>query len=169
MNAGHRCGPLPWAPALALVASLLLAAPALARHEGDHHVGYYYPDPEQIETYKARAQTLEGADRRRRIGFVVSLVSAMLQRPYAPTFAIFVKGDDADKLILVSYREGRLNTIYRVRALLATLTSVARTTPIFQEFSVEDIFTFLDLLKMLGFKQITVSDGNTFAHQILIE
>jgi hypothetical protein len=64
--------------------------------------------------------------------------------------------------------EDRLGTIYRVRALLATLTASARMTPIFRENGVEDLLTFLDLLKMLGFKQITVSDGDKFAHQILL-
>ena len=28
---------------------------------------------------------------------------------------------------------------------------------------------FLDLLKMLGFESVTVSDGDKFAHQVLIE
>ena len=93
----------------------------------------------------------------------------MRERPYPPTFAVFPKGSQAQKLIIVSNLAGRLNTVYRARALLATLTSVARTTPIFREYAVEDIFTFLDLLKMLGFTQVTVSDGDSFAHQIKLK
>lgn len=142
------------------------AKPAL---KGDRHAGYYYPKPAEIEVYEARATTLPGADRRRRVGFVVTLVNAMMTKPFPPGAAFFAKGDDAEKLIIISNRTGQLDTIYRVRALLATLTSSARATPIFTEFNVEDVFTFLDLAVMLGFKQITVSDGDTFSHQILLK
>ncbi len=135
----------------------------------DRHAGYYYPPPTSVEVYKARARILEEANRRRRIGFVIAAVGSMRERPYPPTFAIFPKGSEAQKLIIVSNQTGRLDTVYRVRALLATLTSVARTTPIFEEFAVQEIFTFLDLLKMLGFTQVTVSDGDTFTHQIKLE
>ncbi len=142
---------------------------AVAQEKTDRYVGYYYPKPAAIEVYRARARTLPEADRRRRIGFVIGVVKQMRQRPYPPEYAVFAKGGKAHKLIIVSNRAGRLNTIYRVRALLATLTSVARTTPIFREYNVEDYFTFLDLVKMLGFELVTVSDGDTFTHQIVLE
>jgi hypothetical protein len=29
--------------------------------------------------------------------------------------------------------------------------------------------TFLDLAKMLGFKQITISDGDKFSHQVFLK
>jgi hypothetical protein len=135
----------------------------------DQHTGYYYPKPAEIEVYEARATTLPGADRRCRIGFVVTLVNAMMTKPFPPGAAFFAKRDDAEMLIIVSNRTGQLDTIYRVRALLATLTSSARATPIFTDFNVEDFFTFLDLAVMLGFKQITVSDDEAFSHQILLK
>jgi hypothetical protein len=34
---------------------------------------------------------------------------------------------------------------------------------------VAEVFTFFDLLKILGFDQITISDGDGFAHQVLLE
>lgn len=165
----------------ALVAGALVAvgAAGAADHSGpakvakqtthgtiDRHVGYYYPKPGQIETYRSRARTRQQADRRMRIGFVVAVVTGMGENPFPPTASFFSKGDDASKLIIVSNRPGRLNTIYRVRAFLATLTANARATPMFHDMRVEDSFTFLDLLKLLGFKQVTVSDGDSFAHQI---
>ena len=153
---------------LALAMSIFAIAPAAAE-EGDRHEGYYYPKPAEVEVYKARSKGLEEADRRHRIGFVVGVVNATLERPYPPPVAVFAKGAEAEKLIIVSNVEGRLDTIYRVRAYLATLTSSARMTPIFREYHVEDWFTFFDLANMLGFKQITVSDGDKFAHQILLE
>ena len=51
----------------------------------------------------------------------------------------------------------------------AILTHIARESPMFVSFKVEEIFTFLDLLKLLGFEQLTVTDGDRFAHQILIK
>lgn len=152
-----------------LIALLFVAAPLTLSAAADRHAGYYYPEPQTIETYISRAQKIDGVQRRQRIGFVVGFTQAILSLPYAPPYAIFVKGDDAEKLLIIGYQDGRLDTIYRVRALLAQLTSTARTMPIFQKFEVEDIFTYLDLLKMMGFAQITVSDGDAFAHQIIIQ
>ncbi len=139
-----------------------------AQDKADKYVGYYYPKPAAIEIYKARAAVLPGANRKRRIAFIVAVVNERLQRPYPPTYSLFPKGGRAHKLIIVSNLPGQLNTIYRVRALLATMTSVARTLPIFRQHSVEDDFTFLDLMKMLGFESVTVSDGESFTHQIIL-
>jgi hypothetical protein len=38
-----------------------------------------------------------------------------------------------------------------------------------RELQVESIFNFLDFCKMLGFTELTVSDGRTYAHRIVIE
>jgi len=53
-----------------------------------------------------------------------------------------------------------------VRALLADLTNNARTTPIFEESGAPEELTFLDLLTLLDFTSLTVSDGIGFTHQI---
>ncbi len=139
-----------------------------AQDKPDRYVGYYYPKPAAIEIYKARAAVLPGANRKRRVAFIVHVVNERLQRPYPPTYSLFPKGGRAHKLIIISNLPGQLNTIYRVRALLATMTSVARSLPIFRDHSVEDDFTFLDLMKMLGFESVTVSDGESFTHQIIL-
>lgn len=154
-------------PLLVLVLSIWSFASDL--YAQDRHAGFYYPSPQSIETYVSRATALPDAGRRQRIGFVVSVVDQMNRRPYPPVVSVFAKGDFAEKLIIVAMEPGRLDTIYRVRAYLAALTSEARQTPIFAEYSVEDIFTFLDFLKLMGFERLTVSDGDTFAHQINIE
>ena len=155
--------------ALVALLAAALCGPVAAQAPRDRHAGYYYPPPISIETYKPRSKILKDSNRSRRIGFVINLIGSMRQLPYPPVFDIFPKGEGAQKLIIVSKRAGRLNTIYRVRGLLATLTSVARTMPIFVNNHVETLFTFLDLLKMLGFIQITVTDGAAFAHQIKLE
>ncbi len=157
------------AAGLALAMAVAAASgPAAAQDRADKYVGYYYPKPAAMEVYRARAAVLPGANRKRRIAFIVAVVNERLQRPYPPTYSLFPKGGRAHTLIIVGNLPGRLNTIYRVRALLATMTSVARTLPIFRENSVEDDFTFLDLMKMLGFESVTVRDGESFTHQIIL-
>jgi len=159
------------AAAMAVVMSLAsgLAQAQTEAQSQDRHAGYYYPPPESTETYVSRALTLEEAGRNTRLGFVVGITQQMMSRPYAPNFAIFAKGDEAEKLIIVSLRDGNLNTIYRARALFAMLTSIARTTRFLSDLGVADFFTFFDLAKLLGFTRITISDGANFAHQIIIQ
>ena len=137
--------------------------------EGDHHEGYYYPKPGSFEHYPARVYSLPESDRVRRQAFVIGLTKQLVGGQYAPSYAIFAKGDVSDKLIIVALGDGQLNTIYRARALLATFTSVARSTKFFQQNTQPDEATFLDLLKLLGFKRVTISDGREFAHQIIID
>lgn len=136
----------------------------------DRHADYYYPAPQSTERYEARAQLLPEASRRSRIAFVTHVMNEMIRKnPYPPQYAVFAKGEEAEKMIIVSLTGDSYDTLYRMRALLAVLTAVARTTPLFKEEQVEDYYTYLDLCKMLGFKQLTVSDGKKFAHQIRID
>lgn len=148
----------------------ILPPPAQAAEPSeDRHSGYYYPEPDSQEAYTARAQTLPEANRRLRIGFVTGASQAMAARAYAPRFALFAKGEQAEKLVIVALADGPIDTLYRGRAVLADLTAMSRVLPIFKEFGVQDWFTFLDLAKMMGFRQITISDGRAFAHQIIIQ
>lgn len=150
------------------VFALLFVVLAAAVRAEDRHEGYYYPEVTSTEEYVSRAIQLPDSSRWRRIGFVTGMTRGLSELPYAPAYAIFAKGEQAEKLIIVAYREGTLDTVYRARALLASLTAQARLSPLFREFAVEDILTFLDLAKMLGFTQVTVSDGAAFAHQIVL-
>ena len=154
---------------IVLAAGMVLAVPPSASAD-DRHANYYYPEPSSKEVYVARATVLPEASRRSRIAFVTHVMNEMIRKnPYPPQYAIFAKGEEAEKMIIVGISGDSYNTLYRMRALLAMLTAVARTTPLFKEERVEDYFTYLDLCKMLGFKLLTVSDGRRFAHQIRIE
>jgi len=147
---------------------LVLMASATTRAE-DRHSGYYYPKPETTEVYEARTGTLPQADRTLRIAFVTGITNQNANRPYPPQAAIFAKGDEARKLIIVALVDGRIDTLFRARAEFANMTAAARLLPAFQEMGVQDHFTFFDLAKMLGFKQITISNGRDFAHQVFIK
>jgi hypothetical protein len=151
---------------LSLVFSSVAPPSAVA---GDRYVGYYYPSAQSKEVYGARAEPLPDANRESRIGFIVGFNREMRLRPYPPRFVIFAKGDEADNLIIVGLVDGYLDTIYRVRALLALLTAEGRATKLFSELGVETFFTFLDFAKLFGFKSVTVSDGKQFTHQVTLE
>lgn len=162
---------LPFAALALLLPAMSLPAAAEGPKEikKDGHEGYYYPPPKTFEIYTARAVTLADSDRSRRIAFVANLTKGFLSRPYPPQLVIFAKGDEKQKLIIVSLDENHMNTIYRARAVLAQLTSIAILSPLFKEHGVEEIFTFFDLLKLLGFNHLTISDGKTYAHQVKIK
>jgi hypothetical protein len=145
---------------------LALSGMSTSVSAADRHAGIYYPEPQIREEYQARAETLPEADRHKRIEFVNGLTAQMLAFPYPPEFAVFAKGDEAEKLIIVSLYDDRYDTVFRARALLAMLTAVSRQTPFFRKSKVDDNYTFFDLLVLLGFNQVTVGDGDTFAYQI---
>ena len=145
----------------------LLAAPVQAQ-PADRHEGYYYPPASSQEVYVARAKVLIDATRDKRLEFVNGLTASQLAGSYAPAYVVFAKGDRADRLIVVSLVSGQLDTVFRARALLAQLTAVARGTPLLQDYGVDNLFTFLDVLKLMGFTRVTLSDGDRFAHQITI-
>lgn len=153
----------------AVLACMVAAGQAPAQESDDRHAGYYYPEPATTEVYEARAYTLPEASRKVRIGFVTGITSEQNKAPYPPQAAIFAKGSEAEKLIIVALEDGRIDTVYRARAIFAQMTAVARLLPMFSQLGVEDFYTFFDLAKMLGFEQITISNGREFAHQVLIQ
>jgi len=155
-----------------LAAGFAVALPgvALAAAPGESsHMGYYYPKLTSSEIFRARAQPMKSATREARIGFVTGITQSQLAKPYAPNFVIFAKGDEAQKLIIVAQGDAGFRNIYQARALLAQMTAVARVSPLLRELAVEDIFTFFDLARLLGFDQLTISDGKSFAHQVTLK
>jgi hypothetical protein len=152
--------------AAVLGALVSLAGPAFA---DDRHAGYYYPQPQSTEVYYPRATPLPEANRDRRLGFVTGTTTAQLRAPYPPTHVLYAKGAESEKLVIVALQDGYIDTIYRARALLAAMTAQARATPIFTELEAESTYTFFDMAVLLGFKQITISDGQSFAHQVTFE
>jgi len=148
------------------VAFAAMTGPADA---ADRHAGYYYPTPDEVEVYHTEIQTMPQASRAMRIGFVTGLSNQIFHNPYPPQAAIFAKGTEAEKLIIVALVDGRMDTIYRARAQLANMTAMARLLPGVQDMGIRDEFNFFDLVKLLGFKQLTISDGRNFAHQVLMQ
>ena len=82
-----------------LVVAALLSGAGIARAQ-DRHENYYYPPVTSSENYGARARVMDSANRQVRIGFVTELTKLQLQAPYPPQYAIFAKGQTAEKLII---------------------------------------------------------------------
>ena len=155
---------------LVIAMLLLAAASSIAPADAaDRHSGYYYPSITSTEVYTARAQVLEEASRQIRIGFIVAQTAEQATHTYPPRFAMFAKGGEAEKLIIVGLDGHSFRSLYRARAVLAQLTARARKSELFQDLAVQDIFTFFDLARMLGFTQITVTDGENYTHQIKLQ
>jgi len=152
---------------LSLCVAMLIQSGSAAAE--DRHAGYYYPTPDEIEVYHTEIQPLPQASRAMRIGFVTGLTNQIFQNPYPPQAAIFAKGTEAEKLIIVALADERIDTIYRARAQLANMTSMARLLPGVQDMGIRDEFNFFDLIKLLGFTQLTISDGRNFAHQVQMQ
>lgn len=142
----------------------------MVSHAGanDSHAEYYYPEPQTREVYVSTIPELNDNSKRSRIGFTVGLNARQLQRAYPPQYHIFAKGSDAQKLIIVASGDGHYDTLFRMRALLAALTAEARTSPLFAKTNQPENLNFLDLARMSGFTQVTVSDGKNFAHKIVL-
>lgn len=151
---------------IALVVGVALAGNPATVSAVDRHAGYYYPEPQTREIYEARSETLPDANRGARLEFVNELTAQMLSAPYPPQVALFAKGAEAEKLIIVSLYDNGYGTLYRARGLLAMMTAISRRTPFFRDYDLGGVFTFFDLLVLFGFTQLTISDGDAFAHQV---
>ena len=145
------------------------AKPAAAANEEDRYVGYYYPKPNSTEIYQSAMQTIQGVDRAQRVQFVTVVSQGTIQSSYRVPYAVFVKGEKADKMIIVGLAPNEFGTIYRMRALLANMTTMSRLSPFFQERTVAEDATFFDLLKLLGFTSVTITDGDKLTHQVTIK
>ena len=150
---------------LALMLSFIVLTNPGAGHADSHHIDYYYPAHPEPEIFVARADVLQGMDRGVRVGFITGITQNQLEKPVQPTVVMFAKGWEADKLIVISLQDGYVDTLFRARAFFAMLTASSRTLPIFEEMGVQEDFTFFDLARMLGFKQITWSNGVDASYQ----
>lgn len=158
------------APTLALIAllSACAASPQVTESGESRHEGYYYPALTSSEVFVARARALEDSDKQRRLGFVAVMFAQQLELPYPPSYLLFAKGDQADKMIVVGMSEA-FDSLPRARAHMAALTTIARQSPLFEDLGVNDSFTFYDLATLLGFREIVLSDGRSYAHRVTLK
>ncbi|MEE4188221.1 MAG: hypothetical protein V2I76_07210 [Roseobacter sp.] len=148
---------------LAFVCLLMMAAPLAAE---DRYVGYYYPEVTSEETFDRVVRDSQGAGKVVRIDFVNVLTTAQLEAPESPRFVFFTKGEDASTLILVALDDEVFSTIYRARAIMAQLTVSVRKGGFFRQEELQYVATFYDLLQLMGFDDLVISDGKTWSHRV---
>jgi hypothetical protein len=151
---------------LTLVVALFLAAPLAAQ---DRYVGYYYPEVATEETFDRLIRNPEGTGKSARINFVNVLTTAQLESPESPRFVFFAKGEGSTKLLLVALDDEVFSTIYRARAILAQLTVSVRQGAFFRQEQLQEVVTFYDLLQLMGFDELVISDGKNWSHRVKFE
>ena len=101
-----------------------------------------------------------------RIGFVNTVTKAQLEAPETPRFVMFAKGADARRLIMVALDDEVFKTLYRARAVMAQFTANLRGTEFFEQQGLTTAGTFYDMLQILDFESLTISDGETWSHRV---
>ena len=74
-----------------------------------------------------------------RVQFVTVISQGTLQSPYRVPYAVFAKGEAADRLIIVGLVPGEMSTIYRMRGVLSKMTTQARTSPFMSRSTMIDV------------------------------
>lgn len=139
---------------------------AVAAEQDPSRDGYYYPPVTSEETFARDLVAAPGADRAARVAFVTQTTRQQFEQAYAPRWAMFAKGDDADELIVVALDDSVFATLQRARAVMAMLSAPARSTRFFGEHDLADRATFYDMLKTLGFETLVLSDGRSWSHRV---
>ena len=131
--------------------------------------GYYYPPVTSQEVFSRDLGNVTPASRVVRVGFVTQVTKAQLAAPENPRFVIFAKGEDAQHMIIVALDDEIFKTLFRARAVLAQLTSNARGTDFFIENGIEAHATWFDLVRLLGFEDLVISDGEMWSHRVVFQ
>lgn len=151
-------------PLFALCLALLtLGLPAAAQ---ERYEGYYYPPVTSSEVFTRVIREAPPANKGVRVEFVTNLTVAQLAAPESPRFVFFAKGSDARHLNIIALDDDVFSTIYRARALLAQMTSNMRNNEFFRSQELQHVATFFDLLQLMQFDTLVISDGETWSHQV---
>jgi hypothetical protein len=132
----------------------------------DKYVGYYYPSITSSEVFDRQLQVTPPANRDIRIEFVTLLSLSQRDAPYPARYVAFAKGDGAQTLIITALEDGAFKTLYRARAAMARATSNMRATEFFIMQGLQFNATFYDMLQILEFNRLILTDGETWAHQV---
>lgn len=131
--------------------------------------GYYYPSVTSSEAFERELIRADNpADRALRQLFLAQLRKSHAQAEGQRRVEIFAKGAEATNLIVIALDDEVFRTLFRARAVLAGLTTDARSMEVFSTSAVADRATWFDLLKVLGFEDIVISDGATWSHLVVL-
>ncbi len=148
----------------ALFLALIVAVPAATAQE--RYEGYYYPDVTSQEQFTRVIRDGPPPNKGVRVDFVTNLTAAQLAAPESPRFVFFAKGADAKHLNIIALDDEIFSTLFRARAVMAQMTSNMRNNAFFRDQGLEFVATFYDLLQIMEFDTLVISDGATWAHQV---
>jgi len=151
-----------------IVGLALLIFP-LNAYADDRRVGYYYPPITSEEVFDRTIAKAPKAIAPVRTAFITEVTKSQLKAPTKPRISIFAKGGEKQHLIVIGLDNEIFDTLFRARAVMAQLTSHARTTPFFKKNGIQFDATWFDLAKILGFEDIVISDGKTWSHKVVIK
>ncbi|WP_147108526.1 hypothetical protein [Tateyamaria sp. syn59] len=149
---------------LAFVAALVFVT--TAAHAQERYEGYYYPDVTSTEDFTRVIRQAPQSSKGVRVEFVTNLTVAQLAAPESPRFVFFAKGEDAKHLNVIALDDDVFSTLFRARAVLAQMTSNMRNNDFFRAQELQFVATFFDLLQLMEFDTLVISDGETWAHQV---
>ncbi|MEM7544755.1 MAG: hypothetical protein AAF367_04395 [Pseudomonadota bacterium] len=132
----------------------------------DRYVDYYYPPITSEESFNRQLAAAPAAPAAVRTNFVTAITKAQLEAPESPRFVIFEKGANAEKLIIVALDDQVFKTLFRARALLAQITSNMRGTDFFRQQNLHLEGTLYDMLKIMQFESLVISDGEAWSHMV---
>ncbi|WP_299655163.1 hypothetical protein [uncultured Tateyamaria sp.] len=149
---------------LALIFAFAFAAVTASAQE--RYEGYYYPDVTSTEDFTRVIREAPDSSKGVRVEFVTNLTVAQLAAPESPRFVFFAKGSDAKHLSVIALDDDVFSTLFRARAVLAQMTSNMRNNDFFRAQELQFVATFFDLLQLMEFDTLVISDGESWAHQV---
>ncbi|MEM8655224.1 MAG: hypothetical protein AAGF36_10800 [Pseudomonadota bacterium] len=149
---------------LALIATFIFAA--ATAHAEERYEGYYYPEVSSTEDFTRVIREAPDSSKGVRVEFVTNLTVAQLAAPESPRFVFFAKGSDAKHLNVIALDDDVFSTLFRARAVLAQMTSNMRNNDFFRTQELQFVATFFDLLQLMEFDTLVISDGETWSHQV---
>ncbi len=152
-------------PIFVRLAALCLAL-APVSGAADKQEGYYYPPVTSEEEFDRAIITAPPSNQNLRVGFVTTVTKAQLEAPESPRFVMFAKGEGSRRLIMVALDDQVFKTLFRARAVMAQFTSNLRNTEFFEQQGLATAGTFYDMLQILDFESLTISDGETWSHRV---
>lgn len=128
--------------------------------------GYYYPEITSQESFSRVLDIEFDATAKLRVDFITTLTRSSFESPANPNYVVFVKGSEAQKLIIVALDSEVFKTLFRARAVLAQLTSNLRGGLFRDDERLRVAGTFYDLLQMMEFDTLVISDGESWSHRV---
>lgn len=154
--------------AAAFALAFVMSSGAAGADDGakDKYENYYYPPVTSEEVFTRVIAATPAANAEVRANFVTSITKAQLDAPENPRFSVFEKGQDSRKLIMIALDDEVFSTLFRARAQLSQITSNMRGTEFFRRQNLHVAGTFFDMIQIMGFESLVISDGETWAHQV---